>query len=370
MDQRFFRIPWAFTGDRIAPPEAQQPDGSVSYTQGFGPLYEADPDTNPNARPVPRDETNGLYYDLTLAVGAIQREGAPEFIAASDNGGTAYPYARGAAVRWRTGPGAPLRTYISRVDNNTATPANATNWAPDIFEAATNPEALAGSRNDVLITPASLAAALAASGVSIPQASTAVAGIQRNATNAEAVAGAMTDRTVTPAALSAWGASTAVLLTGDQTIAGAKTFTGSVRSPVFAGSAGITWRPNGPASSTGEVTLGTGGLLTVPAGGGFNRASSRTIKLDLGWRLDALATVDAIVPCRFEYTVIDDPVPMLGFYAEDVLPLVPEAVTRCVPSEGQPSPLTLDTDQLVPVLWQAVRELAAEVRELRARVEG
>lgn len=366
MEQTFFRVPWAFSGDRTSPPVAQQPDGSVSYAQGFGPLYEADPEVNPNAKPVPRDETNGLYYDLTLALGAIQAEGAPEFIAAADNGGTAYPYARGARVRYRTAPGQPLRTYLSRIDNNTSPPTNATNWAAEVFEVSTNPEALAGTRNDVMITPSSLAAALAASGVSVPAATEAVAGIQRNASNAEAQAQTSTARTITPAALAAWGSARAVLLTGAQSVAGIKTHSDPIQAPAFAGSSGVLLRPNGPGSTSGQVAISTTGAVSAP--GGFDRPSSRTVKIDLGEFPYGLAEVLALAPAHFAYrhgVGVGDRA-RLGFYAEDVQERIDEAVTETTDPDSV-SPLLLQSEQLIPVLWRAVQQLAARVEELEGR---
>ena len=202
MRQKFFITPFAATGDRESPPDPQQPDGSVSYSVGFGPDYEADPASNPNAKSVPREETNGIFHDVTEAVSALQREGAPEFISAGDNGGTAFAYSRGAMVRWSSSGDPPFTTYVSRVNNNTAVPSNTANWAPLLFEAATNAQAIAGTSTTLLITPASLAAALNSASVTVPDATTSVKGIQRNATNAEAQAGTLGNATVTPASLS------------------------------------------------------------------------------------------------------------------------------------------------------------------------
>lgn len=198
MQTKYFGIPFAALGDKQEVPNAQQVDGSVSYSQGFGPDYEKDLDTEADAKPVPRDATNQLYFDLTGSVGALQQEGAPQFIDPADNGGVAFAYARGARVRY----GSPLRTFISRIDTNTSLPTVATDWQPELFEAATNADAIAGTGTGI-VTPPALQAALAAASIAVPDASTTVKGIQRNATNAEAVAGTLTSATVTPAGLAA-----------------------------------------------------------------------------------------------------------------------------------------------------------------------
>lgn len=76
MPAKKFIIPFAATGDKTAVPNTLQPDGTVSYAQGFGPDYELDKTLDPvNAKDVPRDQTNQLYFDLTDAVGEQQLYG-------------------------------------------------------------------------------------------------------------------------------------------------------------------------------------------------------------------------------------------------------------------------------------------------------
>lgn len=207
MRQKFILTPFAATGDRESPPDAQQPDGSVSYAQGFGPDYEADPATSPTAKPVPREETNGIYFDLSDALRALQTQSAPEFITPEDNGGSPFAYDRGVAVRWSANGQPPFTTYVSRVNGNTAVPSNATNWSPLLFEAATNAQALAGSSSALIITPAALQYVLSQTAVTVPSATTTQAGTTRYATNAEAQSGSPAAAAVTPPALqSALGA--------------------------------------------------------------------------------------------------------------------------------------------------------------------
>lgn len=72
-----YKVPFAFTGDKTTVPVALQPDGSVSYTQGFGPDYELDKLVDPiNAKDVPRDQTNQLFFDVTESIGEVQLYGA------------------------------------------------------------------------------------------------------------------------------------------------------------------------------------------------------------------------------------------------------------------------------------------------------
>lgn len=115
-----FSIPFANSGDKTAVPNGVQPDGSVSYTTGFGPDYELDKALDPvNAKDVPRDQTNQLFYDLTDAVGEIQKFGYALW--STD----LSPYALNAEVfhngiLWR-----------STSASNSGEPGVATTWTPD-----------------------------------------------------------------------------------------------------------------------------------------------------------------------------------------------------------------------------------------------
>lgn len=92
----FYVFPFADTGDREVIPTddpATTPD-PVSYQKGFTDFYTLDLDTDPNALPVPREKSNGLYYAMTRNIKQYQIQGVPNWIAPADNnpGGTPTPY--------------------------------------------------------------------------------------------------------------------------------------------------------------------------------------------------------------------------------------------------------------------------------------
>lgn len=68
---KYFSIPFATGGDKDVTPDALQPDGSVSYTEGFTPDY-ALPNTDPDYKPIPRFGWNGLMFDVTEALKQVQ----------------------------------------------------------------------------------------------------------------------------------------------------------------------------------------------------------------------------------------------------------------------------------------------------------
>lgn len=114
---KFFRLPFAGSGDKTAVPETVQGDGSISYPQGYGPDYQADLLTDPNALAIERDKFNELMYQITNALKILQSfGGASEFIAAADNGGSPYPYAQFARVLYAG------KVYESISGGNTTTP--------------------------------------------------------------------------------------------------------------------------------------------------------------------------------------------------------------------------------------------------------
>lgn len=164
-DSKYFGIPFATSGDRAVVPEAVQPSGAVSYPQGFGPDYERDPETDPLYKPVPRDETNELYYEITRAIKFLQLYGTPEWYAL-DDAGNAVSYPLTARVRYDAGAG--MRIWQSLAATNTAVPgSDPTKWAiSEVFsyttQEATAAEALAATLGNKVITPRRMGAAVQA----------------------------------------------------------------------------------------------------------------------------------------------------------------------------------------------------------------
>lgn len=126
MAQKFFRFPFADSGDKTAIPDIVQPDGTVSYAQGWSPDYQL-PKTNPQAKDIERDKTNSLMNDITGAIQILQVHGVPDWITSADNGGSPYSYDLNAIVRYSDG-----KVYRSMVATNTATPGANTDWSEDI----------------------------------------------------------------------------------------------------------------------------------------------------------------------------------------------------------------------------------------------
>jgi microcystin-dependent protein len=123
---KFFKNPFAMSGDKASIPEPVKGSGEVSYVEGFGFDYERDQTSDPLAKAVPRDQSNELYYQITLALQQYQTNGFPDFITTADNGGTPYSYGLAAYVRYDDGGG--FAVYESIVGSNTSLPTDTTKW--------------------------------------------------------------------------------------------------------------------------------------------------------------------------------------------------------------------------------------------------
>lgn len=118
---KIFKTPFAATGDRIAIPVVEQPSGEVSQPTGWTPDYQL-PNTDPNYKPVGRDEMNGVLFEITEALGQIQQFGFADW--QSITGG--WPL--GANVRHDGG------YWQSLANANTEEPGTGVLWKELLFD--------------------------------------------------------------------------------------------------------------------------------------------------------------------------------------------------------------------------------------------
>jgi len=132
---KFFVNPFAVDGDKSGIPDTTQPSGAVSYQIGWGVDYQLDiTGVDPNAKPIPRNESNQLYFDITEAIKQYQTLGVPDFITAAENLGFDYIYDIYARVRYDDGGG--FKVYENQVGANTTLPTDPS-WA--VISGGTNP---------------------------------------------------------------------------------------------------------------------------------------------------------------------------------------------------------------------------------------
>jgi hypothetical protein len=157
MDQNFFVTPFASLGDKTSFPIVTDPGGSITFQQGWGPDYQADQTTDPNAKDIDRANTNYLFYIITQAIAALQSTGIPEWITPANNNGVAFSYAKYAQVRYSaTVPGVTFETYVSTKDANTSVPGANADWQPIASIVAAGADVVAGTSSRLIVTPLSL----------------------------------------------------------------------------------------------------------------------------------------------------------------------------------------------------------------------
>ena len=123
----YFITTFGQDGDRAAVPDTTQVDGSVSYDQGYGPDYELDPLSNPDAIDIERTKFNQLMFDVTTALQKWQQQSVADFITPTMNGGTPYSYPAYVLVMYDPGTGKQI--YQSLIPGNTDLPTVQSSWA-------------------------------------------------------------------------------------------------------------------------------------------------------------------------------------------------------------------------------------------------
>ncbi|QXX83460.1 phage tail protein [Providencia sp. R33] len=113
---KIFKIPFATQGDRTSIPDDVQADGAVSYTQGYSYDYERDQQTDPAAKDIEREKMNGIFHDITQAIGELQSFGFPKWAAEG------RPYPIRAIVYHKN------KTWQSKIENNNVEPVAGTAW--------------------------------------------------------------------------------------------------------------------------------------------------------------------------------------------------------------------------------------------------
>lgn len=176
-----------------------------------------------------------------------------------------------------------------------------------------------------------------------------------------------------------------VYTTGDQSIAGAKTFTGGVAigSTLPSGANTITSQAynftstqsiyRNPTSGTVVISNGTGQFLFDSTGAATNNTGT--------WGTTSDARIkENIVParnyldslCQLEvvnYNLINNPQNMLGFVAQQVETVMPGLVSTAPSTEYHLSDLkSVKTSIMIPMLVQAVKELKADLEAAKAEI--
>ena len=114
---------FASSGTATQVPDAVQGDGSISFTQGYGPNYELAQGV-PGSLNVELAEFNYLMNLITKILQTYQQQTVAPWITHAENGGSAFSYSKYAQVLYTDG-----HIYESLVNTNTTDPINdGVNW--------------------------------------------------------------------------------------------------------------------------------------------------------------------------------------------------------------------------------------------------
>jgi len=94
---------------------------------------------------------------------------------------------------------------------------------------------------------------------------------------------------------------------------------------------------------------------------GWGYSSDRKLKENIIYLESTLDKINSLKPCSFDY--IDGEKNNLGFVAQDVQGVVPEAIQN-ISDEGEEETLSMKTNFIIPLLTKAVQELSAKVTAL------
>lgn len=114
---KYFRIPFADSGDKVQVPDLQQ-DSSVCYQTGYTSQYEIDPRLKTGGRYIERKQFNYIMHDITENLKQWQEKTYPDWIADCGTGNP-FSYNKNAVVRYGG------KNYLSLSSNNNKEPDDA-----------------------------------------------------------------------------------------------------------------------------------------------------------------------------------------------------------------------------------------------------
>ena len=121
---KYFEVPFADAGDTTTIPDAVQPGGEVSFTQGYGVKYQTTVDSG--GINIERAKMNYLFNEITAALKQYQEHSVPDYIAG-------HEYSIYDRVRYTDD-----NVYQSLIDANTDLPTDPSSWVLNIIPEVKN----------------------------------------------------------------------------------------------------------------------------------------------------------------------------------------------------------------------------------------
>lgn len=126
---------------------------------------------------------------------------------------------------------------------------------------------------------------------------------------------------------------------------------------------GVNFIQGGSADGVGTPT-NVGSITTTTSSTAYNTTSDERLKTNIVDLPDAGAAIDAMQPRQFEF-LVEPGVQRIGFIAQELYAVVPEAVTPGGDNQHT-NPWQVDLSRLVPLLVRELQSLRARVAALEA----
>jgi len=200
--------------------------------------------------------------------------------------------------------------------------------------------------------------------------------------------------TGTPTTVAGYGITNAVTTNTVQTITGAKTFTGGVFSQAYnlsqfssmylqGGDGGeLVWSISATAIAPKMKLDGASGTFQVyggafkPGGGSWSDNSDRRLKDNIQPLTNSLDKIKQLNPVSYDWRYDNPTSPGIGFIAQDVQPVFPDAVSESKPTEVQ-SEFIPEGEKVLNVGWKndifaylvgSIKELSEQIEQLTAEI--
>lgn len=145
------------------------------------------------------------------------------------------------------------------------------------------------------------------------------------------------------------------------------------------GSGGFRFYDVDPGTTTGTAAYNTNNIAFIaPGTGAYTNVSDKRVKTNINTINDGLKKVMAMRPVSYDFhtgrklqdgvvtfTPNDKPIKTIGFVAQELAEIVPEAVI--IPKDPANELYTVSYATVVPILTKAIQEQQAEIEALKAR---
>jgi hypothetical protein len=120
-------------------------------------------------------------------------------------------------------------------------------------------------------------------------------------------------------------------------------------------------------NASNKIRLGNTAVAVIEGQVAFSNVSDRRLKKDITNTKYGLQTILDLVPV--DYQLKSNDLSQVGFIAQDLKPIVPEAVTGIEGDLEKGETLGVTYTTLIPVLTKAIQEQQALIKQLQKDIE-